>query len=472
MSSWELGIDFGTSYTVVAVAQDGNVATVDVESNGRSRLPSSVFLSLDGQILVGTAAQHQAVFAPERYEPTPKRVLGEGELFLGDRVDPGERARRSGAAAACTQRPADSRGRRPRSAVRITHPADWNETREVRPERSGREGGHARRTSSWRSRSRPPSASASPAPSPARRSPLRLRRRDLRRGGAAAHRRADSRSPDRPPAATRWAARTSTCGSSTTSARCSATSTPRTGRSCSTRPTSRGAHKATDLREEVQRAKETLSEVTVCQLWVPGIERDVQLTRGELEKLIATTSKPPWTASSERLDGANVKPKDLAGIYLVGGSSRIPLVGIEHLPATPGHALGAGQPEVGGRARGGRMGHGAQALAGCQRRRTGSGTPSPVGRRGRRLPAHRASPRPHALAPRSSGATAPTGPGGTARATRPSRATAARAATRDPQFRSAIVMAVGYRRLAARMRVCGRARDRVPRPPADEPPRT
>ena len=47
-------------------------------------------------------------------------------------------------------------------------------------------------------------------------------------------------------------------------------------------------HKATDLREEVQRAKETLSEVTVCQLWVPGIERDVQLTRGELEKLIET----------------------------------------------------------------------------------------------------------------------------------------------------------------------------------------
>jgi molecular chaperone DnaK (HSP70) len=88
MSSWDLGIDFGTSYTVVAVAQDGNVATVDVESNGRSRLPSSVFLSLDGTILVGTAAQHQAVFAPERYEPTPKRVLGEGELFLGDRVVP------------------------------------------------------------------------------------------------------------------------------------------------------------------------------------------------------------------------------------------------------------------------------------------------------------------------------------------------------------------------------------------------
>ena len=96
MSDWQLGIDFGTSYTVGAVAQDGNVSVVDIESDGRARIPSSVFLTQDGEILVGTAAQHQAVFAPERYEPTPKRSLGEGQLFLGDRlvaVPSGERPR-------------------------------------------------------------------------------------------------------------------------------------------------------------------------------------------------------------------------------------------------------------------------------------------------------------------------------------------------------------------------------------------
>ena len=86
-------------------------------------------------------------------------------------------------------------------------------------------------------------------------------------------------------------------------------------------------HKATDLREEVQRAKETLSEVTVCQLWVPGIERDVQLTRGELEKLIESDIEATVDCLERALDDANVKAKDLAGIYLVGGSSRIPLVG-------------------------------------------------------------------------------------------------------------------------------------------------
>ena len=86
-------------------------------------------------------------------------------------------------------------------------------------------------------------------------------------------------------------------------------------------------HKSTDLREEVQRAKETLSEVTVCQLWVPGIERDVQLTRGELEKLIGSDIEATVDCLERALDDASVKAKDLAGIFLVGGSSRIPLVG-------------------------------------------------------------------------------------------------------------------------------------------------
>lgn len=53
----------------------------------------------------------------------------------------------------------------------------------------------------------------------------------------------------------------------------------------------------------------------------------MQLTRGELEKLIESDIEATVDCLERALDDANVKAKDLAGIYLVGGSSRIPLVG-------------------------------------------------------------------------------------------------------------------------------------------------
>src|SRR5262249_33453358 len=55
--NWSLGIDFGTSYTVAAVATGSAVNAIDVESNGRDRIPSAVYLTQDAEILVGTAAQ-------------------------------------------------------------------------------------------------------------------------------------------------------------------------------------------------------------------------------------------------------------------------------------------------------------------------------------------------------------------------------------------------------------------------------
>jgi molecular chaperone DnaK len=324
--SWELGIDFGTSYTVAAIAKDGNVTTVDVESNGRSRLPSCVFLSLDGQILVGTAAQHQAVFAPERYEPTPKRVLSEGDLFLGDRVVPVTEL----AAAvfkkvyreACAQE-----GQTVPSKVRITHPADWNESRKSVLREAVEKAG----ISTYELVAEPVAAAvrislAATQPGqtiavydfgggtfdaavlerttggfeiagpPAGRDPLGGEDIDIRIINYLGEVLGDEYPEDWP--------------------------------KLLNPPDASWRHKSTDLREEVQRAKETLSEVGVCQLWVPGIERDIQLTRTpELEDLIKDDIEATVDCLEQALEDANVKAKDLAGIYLVGGSSRIPLVG-------------------------------------------------------------------------------------------------------------------------------------------------
>ena len=235
MSVWQLGIDFGTSYTVAAVATEGSVTVVDVESNGRSRMPSSVFMSADGEILVGTNAQHQAVFAPERYEPTPKRSLGEGDLFLGDDLVPV-----TDLVAAVLRRvyteASRQQGETAPNAVFVTHPADWGETRlDVLREAIERAD-----LSGYSLVAEPVAAAARiglSATTPVNSLPCMTSVvAPLMPPSFCVHRK-DLMWPDRRPAETPWAARTSISGSSTTSARCSLEMIQRSGPSWTTPPT-------------------------------------------------------------------------------------------------------------------------------------------------------------------------------------------------------------------------------------------
>ena len=91
-------------------------------------MASAVFLAEDDTILVGKQAQHQALFKPDRYEPTPKRSIGLGKVFLGDGPievsDLVAGVFRRVYAEACRQQ-----GSTTPSDVRVTHPADWEELR-------------------------------------------------------------------------------------------------------------------------------------------------------------------------------------------------------------------------------------------------------------------------------------------------------------------------------------------------------
>jgi actin-like ATPase involved in cell morphogenesis len=79
-----LGIDFGTSNTV-AVAQwpDGRARPLLVD--GSPLLPSAVYAEPDGQLIVGRDAVHSARLDPARFEPNPKRRIDDGEVLLGDK---------------------------------------------------------------------------------------------------------------------------------------------------------------------------------------------------------------------------------------------------------------------------------------------------------------------------------------------------------------------------------------------------
>ncbi|GAA2705527.1 Hsp70 family protein [Actinoplanes palleronii] len=79
-----LGIDFGTSNTVaVARWPDGRVRPILVD--GSPLLPSAVFADAEGNLLVGRDAVHSARLDPARFEPNPKRRVDDGLVLLGER---------------------------------------------------------------------------------------------------------------------------------------------------------------------------------------------------------------------------------------------------------------------------------------------------------------------------------------------------------------------------------------------------
>jgi actin-like ATPase involved in cell morphogenesis len=123
---YRLGIDFGTSTTVGVLRRpDGDVRPLLID--GSPLLPSAVYASADGRLLVGRDAVHAARMDPGRLEPSPKRRIAEGRVLLGDREleavalvaavlgRVGEEATRVGGA--------------PPTGVTLTHPASWGSTR-------------------------------------------------------------------------------------------------------------------------------------------------------------------------------------------------------------------------------------------------------------------------------------------------------------------------------------------------------
>jgi molecular chaperone DnaK len=127
VTDWVLSIDFGTSFTSAAIRDDGRPVLVRMPSpeGPRDVMPSAVFLPAGRELVVGWMAENQAVLAPDRFEPTPKRRLGIDEhLLLG-----GEPVPVATAVAAVLERVFDearrSRGETAPRHVSLTHPASW-----------------------------------------------------------------------------------------------------------------------------------------------------------------------------------------------------------------------------------------------------------------------------------------------------------------------------------------------------------
>ncbi|GIJ71863.1 Hsp70 family protein [Virgisporangium ochraceum] len=126
MPTGDLAIDYGTSNTVALVrGSDGR--TRQLLFDGSPLLPSAVLAAPDGGLRAGRDAVRAARLDPGRYEPNPKRRIDESEVLLGERVYP------IGQLIAATL--AMVRGEAQRltgglpGRVLLTHPVAWGATR-------------------------------------------------------------------------------------------------------------------------------------------------------------------------------------------------------------------------------------------------------------------------------------------------------------------------------------------------------
>ncbi|GAA4863291.1 Hsp70 family protein [Saccharopolyspora rosea] len=321
-----LSVDLGTSNTVAVLSAHGRPPRV-VEVDGSATMPSAVFATEDGGLIVGRDAERRARLDPSRFEPNPKRRVDEGTLLLGDSI-----VTVTDALAAVLHRVAEETSRQlggtQPDEVRLTHPAQWGSVRCNVLLSAARLAGF---TGNLVLVPEPVAAAAHFASFPDRAlAPGQaLAVYDLGAGtfdcaivaatqnGFAVL--AEDGLPD-------------LGGLDVDQAllehvgRQVSNSDPQRWQRLLRPETTPDRRAQRALREDVKAAKEALSRHPQTDVPMPEPFADVLVTRAELEALV----RPSMLRSVELLSSVvrsnGIAPDGLAGVYLVGGSSRLPLV--------------------------------------------------------------------------------------------------------------------------------------------------
>ncbi|WP_016700777.1 Hsp70 family protein [Actinoalloteichus spitiensis] len=321
----ELAVDFGTSNTVAAVRTSPHERPRLLAVDGWQALPSAVWLAPDGELVVGIDAQRQARLDPSRYEPTPKLRVDEAEVLLGDRVVPVVDL-----IAAVLRRVAGEARRQlggEPDRVVLTHPADWHRVRRNTLRAAARAAG-------W---SAPVSLLAEPVAAAAHFVEVTSHDQVVRpgqalavfdMGGGTTDTALVHRGPDHG-----WRVRaeagTPDFGGGDVDQlvlehiRASVgADRPEWGELL--RPSGPAARRAARaLADDVRAGKEALSRYPQTDVPLPDPLPDAHVTRAELEALV----RPRLERTVAMLAGTvGAARADLAGVFLVGGATRMPLV--------------------------------------------------------------------------------------------------------------------------------------------------
>ena len=326
--SLRVAVDFGTSSTAAVVSLRGGPPQV-VVVDGAPLVPSAVYAAPDGTVFVGQEAERQAAIDPARYEPNPKRRIDEGELLLGNTVLAVADVVRAVLARVLTEAGRLAGGATVDELV-LTHPADWGAVRTGVLHRAAR--GLAGRMLLVPE----PVAAAlfylrQIAPGgPVGADGATLAVLDL--GGGTVDASVVQRCAGRPPGFTVLAGRGDATfggadvdqallehiGSVVTAADPPAWRALVEGRELADRRRRRV------LRADVRTAKETLSRHPYADVPLPPPFPDAHLTRTDLERLVGDRIAAAVGLLAAALRDAGVDRP--AGVFLVGGSSRIPMV--------------------------------------------------------------------------------------------------------------------------------------------------
>ena len=312
-----LGIDFGTSNTVaVARWPDGRARPILID--GSPLLPSAVYAEPDDQLIVGSDAVHSARLDPSRFEPNPKRRVDDGLVLLGGRELPVVDL-----IAAVLVRVAEEWHRAVgpvRPDVTLTCPATWGATRRgLLAEAAGRAGLEGARLVA-----EPVAAATYFAEVLGRDVPIGsvVMVHDFGAGTFDASVVARTAEGFEVMAVD---GRDDIGGLDVDAALVEHLVTD--GWERLMEPTTLEERRAQrQLWDEVRIAKERLSRHQTADFVVPLLNREVHLTRDELETVARPVLDQTVQVTRSLLRWAELSEGRLAGVFLVGGASRIPLV--------------------------------------------------------------------------------------------------------------------------------------------------
>jgi molecular chaperone DnaK len=126
--NYPLGVDVGTTYTAAALWRDGRVQTVPL-GNRANAVPSVLFLREDGTLLVGEAAARRGIGEPDREAREFKRRMGDEVPILVAGQGFSVPQLTSRVLGWVIERVTEAQGGPP-SHVVLTHPASWGTFRQ------------------------------------------------------------------------------------------------------------------------------------------------------------------------------------------------------------------------------------------------------------------------------------------------------------------------------------------------------